>query len=123
MRLKGRLAVVGVMAALIAGGCGGSSGHPDTGAGAHQTPPATQNCMDACQRLADCVAILCDEDTMSTRYQASVPFFVDDCLSTCTDANAMSMITPTEWTCLFESSCRQLLELHVCEKNSSYHCS
>ena len=121
MRRNALLSVVVVV--LIAGGCGGSSGHPDTGAGAHQTPPATQTCMGVCQRLADCVAILCDEDTMSTRYQAAVPAFVDDCLTTCTDAAAMSTITPTEWTCLFESSCRQVLESHACEKMSSYRCS
>jgi hypothetical protein len=49
-----------------------SAGHPDTGAGANKTPPAVETCADLCQRLADCVVTLCDEDTSSTRYTTAL---------------------------------------------------
>src|SRR6187549_3892769 len=59
MSLRAHLAATLI---LVAVGCGGSSGHPDTGAGAHKTPPATENCTDLCQRIADCAVVLCNED-------------------------------------------------------------
>jgi hypothetical protein len=109
---------------MTAVGCGDSpSRHPDTGAGANQPVPPTQNCQDMCQRLADCLVILCNEDTMSTRYEGLQDLVAADCLSTCTDATVMSMVSASAWQCLFQSSCRQTLEYQECIQPSSYHCT
>ena len=122
MAAKDRFAIVGILA-LIATGCGGASGHPDTGAGAHQPVPATENCADVCKRFGDCLVVLCNEDTQSTRFQGAGEVLAEDCLSTCADDTVMSKIAPTQWTCFFDSSCRQIFEYHRCDPNSYYRCS
>ena len=122
MLANDRIAAMVIMA-LSAVGCGGSSGHPDTGAGAHQSVPATETCMDLCQRVATCVEILCNEDTKSTRFLGAGSVLVPACLASCTDATVMSTVPPAHWTCLFESSCRQVLEFEVCDEKASYRCS
>jgi len=109
---------------LLALGCGGDSpGHPDTGAGAGQTPPATENCMDLCQRIGSCAVILCNEDTMSTRYTGLDTLLADQCVAGCTDAQIQSGITAAQWQCVFESSCRQVFEHDTCHAMSHYNCS
>ena len=116
---KSQIAVAVILAAL---GCG-SDGHPDTGAGAGQTPPATENCVDLCQRIADCFVILCNEDTQSTRYEAVRTIAATECQTTCTDEAVMSRFSPAAWQCTFLSSCRQVLEDAACIRPSTYSCT
>lgn len=115
--------VVSVFVTLLAAGCGGASGHPDTGAGAHQPVPAVEHCADLCQRFGDCAVILCNEDTKSTRYQTLGDAIVADCMFTCSDATVMTLVAPDKWTCFFESSCRQVFEYHSCDGDAYYRCS
>ena len=112
-----------VIALLVALGCGGSMGHPDTGAGANQPVPPTENCADLCARLGSCVVTLCNEDTMSTRYNGLDTLLSDECAAGCTDAQIMSGLTSTQWTCLFQSSCRQVFEYDTCHQMGHYNCS
>ena len=116
---------VGVLFALscLALGCGDSAGHTDTGVGAGETPPATENCVNLCARVTDCAVALCDEDTMSTRYDALGSLLEDQCRSTCTDAEVQAKIPATAWQCLFQSSCRGVFEHDVCHAMSHYNCN
>jgi hypothetical protein len=100
-----------------------SAGHPDTGAGANKTPPAVETCVDLCQRLADCVVTLCDEDTSSTRYDAIHDPVASSCVAPCTDAQIQSKVTPDMWSCIFKSSCRQVFQDDVCHGMSHYSCN
>jgi hypothetical protein len=118
-----RVIACAILAAAL--GCGGDSPprHPDTGAGAGQTPPTTVNCVDFCQRSSQCLVTLCDEDTMSTQYDALLDLVVMQCQSSCVDATIQSMINPTAWQCLFQSSCRQVFEYNTCNATpASYRC-
>jgi hypothetical protein len=106
------------------GGGGTAGGHPDTGYGANKPVPATVNCTDFCTRLADCGADLCNEDTMSTSYTALVPILVSECESSACNASVLAMITPANWQCYFQSSCRQVFEHNACQVSpSSYTCN
>jgi hypothetical protein len=108
--------------ALVMGlGCGGG-GHPDSGYGRGAPVPPIETCADLCQRSADCFEHLCDEDTMSTRYDALGSILADQCMSTCTDALLQQKITPAAWQCLFQSSCRQVFESDVCHDMATYKC-
>src|SRR5690242_1864854 len=86
----------------------------DTGYGAGQTAPATVNCTDFCQRLADCAAHLCNEDNNTTRYLGSIDALASQCESTCTDAQLASYISQTQWQCVFHDSCRMALGNSSC---------
>ena len=112
-----------MIASLLAAlGCGGSDGHPDTGAGAGQPVPPTVNCADFCHRLSTCGVTLCDEDTQSMQYDALQGLIEAQCNSTC-DSSVEAMIDPAAWQCLFQSSCRQVLEHNACKVNpASYRC-
>jgi hypothetical protein len=117
--------LVGVAAAGLlsfAVGCGGSTRHVDTGAGANQSVPATENCADLCQRLGDCVEVLCNEDTKSTRFTGLGGLLVSQCEATCTDDLVHSTVNSTQWTCTFMSSCREVLDYDDCGIDGSYHC-
>jgi hypothetical protein len=104
-------------------GCGGSDGHPDTGYGANQPVPTPETCVDLCQRLADCVVDLCDEDTNSTRYAGAQYLLASSCESTCTDAQVQSAVSSTAWQCMFEDTCRQVFGEDSCHAMSHYNCS
>ena len=112
-----------VLGLLLAAGCGGDAGHPDTGVGAGQTPPAVPNCADFCARAADCFVALCDEDTMSTRYDGLASILEDQCNATCTDAQLQAAASPTSWQCFFEDSCRQVFGEDACHGMAHYSCS
>ena len=86
----------------------------DTGYGAGQTAPATVNCVDFCQRLADCAAHLCNENNHTTRYLDSIPLLASQCQSTCTDSQLMSIVSPSQWQCAFHDSCRMALGNDSC---------
>jgi hypothetical protein len=116
------LGLPGLVVVLALAACG-SAGHPDTGYGAGQPAPATPTCAALCERSADCLVTLCDEDTMSTRYEALRSLVAGQCNATCTDALLQSMATGNSWRCLFESSCRQVYEQDLCAAHASYHCS
>jgi len=109
-----------------AAGCGGSGPatltHPDTGAGIGETPPAMITCTDLCLRGAECLGDLCNEDTMSTRYTAFAEAVASQCATTCASTQ-IPPITPTQWQCLFQSSCRQVFERDVCGTQAHYSCS
>jgi hypothetical protein len=111
-----------VAALVVASACGGEDRRPDTGAGAAQPIPATLNCADMCGRLADCLVTLCNEDTNSTQFTPLGPVVESQCVSGCTEAIVMSQFSPQDWTCLFQSSCRQVLDYDTCAVDSSYHC-
>jgi hypothetical protein len=120
--LRGVVSGIALGASLSALGCD-SGGHPDTGVGANQTPPAVMTCADLCQREAQCVADLCDEDTSSTNYDGLVPAFTDDCEANCTDADVQARIATPQWQCIFQSSCRQVFEYDVCHGSGRYNCT
>jgi hypothetical protein len=110
-------------ALVVAVGCGGSEDRrPDTGAGASQPVPATLNCADMCGRLADCLVTLCNEDTNSMQFTPLGSVVEAQCVSGCTDALVMTQFSTTAWQCLFQSSCRQVLDYDTCAVDSSYHC-
>jgi hypothetical protein len=114
------------LAVAGAAACGGSSatGHPDTGYGANQPVPATVNCTDFCTRGVDCGAHLCDEDTMTTNYTALLPIVLAQCQNAACDPSVLAMITPADWQCYFQSSCRQVFEHNACHVSpSSYMCN
>jgi hypothetical protein len=113
--------VVLVAVAAFAG-CGGSTGHPDTGYGANQPIPPTEDCVDLCERIASCVVDLCDEDTSSTQFQGSEAPLAYDCESTCTDSQVQSAVTPVMWQCIFTDSCRQVFGEDSCHGMGNYHC-
>jgi hypothetical protein len=104
-------------------GCGSDPpSHPDTGAGAGLPVPTTENCVDLCARLGDCVVTLCNENTNSTQFEGLQGALALQCESTCTDALVMSQINPTAWSCIFQSSCRQVFERDICHTSANYHC-
>ena len=109
--------------AIGLGGACGSSGHPDTGAGANQPVPPAENCADLCGRLSDCVVTLCNEDTMSTKYTGLQSAVDANCVSMCNDSTVQSMIPSTAWSCIFTSSCRAVFEHDVCHSMSHYFCN
>lgn len=122
----GRVVLAAVVVAVGCGGGGnGSPRKPDTGYGAGETPPATLNCTDFCQRLSNCAAQLCDEDTMSMNYAALADVLVPPCDASCTDAILQAKLTTSQWQCVFQSSCRQVVDssYDVCHAKSSYSCS
>jgi hypothetical protein len=107
-----------------AAGCGGSSsGHVDTGYGANEAVPGTEDCIDFCQRFTDCGVDLCDEDSNSTQYQAFEPTLVTECELTCTDGDVQSTYSAAEWQCLFQKSCRQVFGEDACGGQAHYSCS
>jgi hypothetical protein len=117
-----------ICAIAMAIGCGSSGSgprKPDTGYGAAQSVPATVNCNDFCQRLASCAADLCDEDSMSTRYEALAEVLLQPCDASCTDALLQSKISSTQWQCLFSSSCREAVDASydACNVMASYSCN
>lgn len=127
-RTPGQLPLILVLALLIAGAsaCGGSSApsHPDTGYGANETVPATENCTDFCTRAADCGAQLCNEDTMSTQYTALAPILIAECENAACSAAVLAQITAANWQCYFQSSCRRVLGDNACHiSNASYTCN
>jgi hypothetical protein len=104
-------------------GCGGSgSRRPDTGVGAGEAVPPTLNCADLCTRLGECFVLLCDEDTQSTRYQGADSVLDPQCEATCADATVQATFTSSQWTCLFHSSCRQVLDYDTCNAAGHYNC-
>ena len=96
---------------------------PDTGYGAGQPVPDPRTCTDFCTRLGGCSATLCNEDTKSTRYDALAELIVSACEAQCTDTIVNSNITAQQWQCLFQSSCRQVLDYDTCATGSSYFCN
>ncbi len=113
-------------AIVMAIGCGSSDAprKPDTGSGAGLAPPATMNCTDFCQRVSDCAAILCDEDSMSMKYAVLGDVLAPQCEAMCTDSLLQMKFTTSQWQCIFESSCRQVIDssYDVCHEMSSYSC-
>jgi len=107
--------------------CGGGSGagaHPDTGYGANTPVPATTTCTDYCTRAADCAAHLCNEDTMSTTYTALEPLLLLACESGVCNATVLAQLTPANWQCFFQSSCRQVYGENTCHvANACYSCN
>jgi hypothetical protein len=122
---RARSVFPGVALAIL--GCSGSSGSasavtPDTGYGAGETPPATENCQALCQRLGDCGAHLCDEDSMSMMYSGIGDLLATECESTCTDAEVQMKVSATQWQCFFQSSCRQVFGYDNCHAMAHYAC-
>ena len=107
---------------LLAAGCGGGDVKKDTGAGANQPVPATINCKDLCKRISDCFVVLCNEDTQTTTYDPLGQVLDEECLSTCTDADAQKLIPQAGWKCTFQSSCRMILDYDSCHSFAKYSC-
>ena len=120
------LAIFGAVFMVTAGCDGGSSTpattHPDTGVGAGETPPAMINCLDFCLRGADCLGQLCNEDKMTTAYTALADAIASQCSAECATAGSFAAVTPADWQCLFQSSCRQVFERDVCGVQAHYTC-
>ena len=113
---------LGIIVCAALGCGGGGSGHPDTGVGENQPVPATENCTDMCNRIATCTTDLCDEDTMSTRYDGLAYILAQECMAGCTDSLVQGSISAANWQCTFQKSCRQVLEDQACG-SANYHCS
>ena len=107
---------------LLVLGCGGDAGHPDTGVGAGAAVPTVEGCTDYSTRSTFCAVALCDEDTMSMNYDSLGPALQNTCNSTCTDAQLQTIVSPTAWECLFQSSCRQVYEHDACHVAATYRC-
>ena len=110
-----------LLGALIVTACGGD-GSSDTGYGANQPVPATKNCEELCARLADCVVALCNEDTDSDRYTGLEDLLALDCESTCTDGQVETYFTAEKWSCVYDSSCREVFDYQECDPTTTYHC-
>ena len=106
----------------LAVGCGGEK-RPDTGAGADQPVPPTPSCVDLCARGGDCLEVLCNEDSKSSRYTGIGDLFASACEAQCDEALIQSKITSDQWTCSFASSCRQVFDYDSCGIDASYHCT
>src|SRR5215471_54396 len=76
--------------------------HPDTGVGAGETAPGTVNCLDLCLREADCAAKLCDEDTMTTVFDALSDELAAQCNTGCTAAPSPPGLSAAQWQCFFQ---------------------
>jgi hypothetical protein len=116
------IAAVAVTPAASCGDGASTPAHPDTGAGAGETPPAAVSCVDLCLRNAACAAPLCNEDTMSTMYTALADLLASQCAPLCAGVQ-VPPITATQWQCLFQSSCRQVFEHDVCGVGATYTCT
>ncbi len=100
-----------------------SSGPPDSGYGANETPPSQVSCANLCARMVDCGGHLCTEDTGNPAYiDLFNTVLLDQCISTCTDATVQSKITAANWQCLFEMSCRKAIGEDACHVQANYHC-
>jgi len=58
---------------------------------------------------------------MSTRYGALGDALLPQCQASCTPA-ALQVLTPSNWQCMFQSSCRQTFDADVCHVQASYYC-
>jgi hypothetical protein len=126
-RILGRAQSFALVTVVTVLGCssGGSSRKPDTGFGANETPPATINCTDFCQRLSGCGTELCDEDSMSMKYVGLTDLLNSECDTSCTDSLLQSKLTVSQWQCFFQSSCRQAVDssYDACHVMAYYTCS
>jgi hypothetical protein len=116
------LRAVALAVALFTAACGSGERRPDTGAGANAPVPITINCQDFCARLADCVVILCNEDTKAVNDTSAKAAVETTCLSNCMDADAQKLIPPSAWSCVFQSSCRMAFDYDDCHGFSTYTC-
>ena len=128
MRVWGRIsrgALLGLTfgAALMALGCDDSAEHADTGFGGDAAVPAAIDCTALCQRSADCIVDLCDEDSNSTKFAGIGEAVKESCLNTCSDSELEAVTTQASWDCLFKSTCRQAFGENVCNANARYSCS
>ena len=128
-RLKAPAVSLAIVVAVftMTPGCGDGStttttGHPDTGVGAGETPPPMVNCIDLCLRGAYCLGQLCNEDKMSTVYSALADQIASQCSTQCATTGPLANVTPADWQCLFQSSCRQVFEKDVCGVQAHYSC-
>jgi hypothetical protein len=127
-RLIGCALRVAALAALVNGvpGCDGGDGgdgQPDTGYGGGQPVPATINCSDLCARMGDCGGHLCAEDKKNQAYLGLGDAIESECLASCTDTSIQSKATSTQWSCLFEKTCREVFGHDACGMQSTYWCS
>lgn len=108
------------------GGTGGPDGGgmraPDTGAGAGATTPAGIDCVDFCLRAMKCEETLCNEDTQSTRFTPAIDHSADLCQIDCAGVSLAGVFTAAEWSCLFQSSCRQVFDYDDCRLGAYYTC-
>ena len=60
--------------------------------------------------------------THPTAYTPLAPLLAVECESAC-NSTLLAQITSTQWTCYFQSSCRQVFGENVCHTaNTSYTC-
>ena len=71
--------------------------------------------------LASCAITLCNEDTNPTRYSGGERAYETACNAGCSDAS-LQALSLTTWQCVYQSSCRQLLEHDACHQGTSYSC-
>jgi hypothetical protein len=102
-------------------GCGSDS--DDSGYGANQPVPATITCSELCDRLADCVVTLCNENTSSTNYDGLQFELASECKTSCTDAALQSKLTVAKWSCIFTDTCRAVVEADSCMSDAHYTCN
>jgi hypothetical protein len=116
--------------ALCVVACGGSDDEddekqrkPDTGYGAGLSVPSPRTCQDLCSRLGDCAAALCNEDHDTTQYSSLEDILNSQCLASCDDSIVNSTeVTDAMWSCMFESSCREVFDYDECNASGSYYC-
>jgi hypothetical protein len=73
--------------------------------------------------MGDCAGHLCAEDENNQGYLGVANVIESQCLAECTDATIQSKLTSTEWSCLFEKTCRQVFGHDACSMQSTYSCS
>jgi len=113
---------VSMAGTACSGSASGKPNHPDSGYGKEIVTPSSINCTDFCNRMGDCAAHLCTEDTGSAAYAGISGLVVQECGMTCVDSQLSAKMTKDQWTCLFQSSCREVFDYDNCHANSSYYC-
>jgi hypothetical protein len=102
-------------------GCGADF-HTDSGYGANTPVPPMRTCVALCERLADCAAQLCNEDTSSNDYDFLRSDLAFACTANCNDANVQIGLSAEEWTCMFTDSCREVVDYDECMIDATYTC-
>lgn len=112
-----------ILTVVTVSACDDDDGPADSGYGAGQSVPAAMDCEHLCARMGDCFAALCNEDTMSTRYDGVGDLLRTQCEIGCADATVRSNISPDTWRCTFQSSCRAVFGQNKCGAMAKYSCS
>lgn len=81
-----------------------------------------RTCDVLCERLADCLVQICNEDTSSDHFAGLEDVLMYSCTPGCSDAKLQSGYTDADWACIFTASCREFIDYDACDLDMSYTC-